>query len=135
MSSERAHFGRWQLEPIMAANVQKSGQHTGASIRSESLPPPLAEQKRIVAKVDRLMGLVGRVGGGVGGIAARVGEALLEAVVAELTAVVRIDRRGRRSHMGGRSRGRGSVWECGSHAPALLPGSRASRSCRRAFLR
>ncbi len=58
----------------------------GSKLASTLVPvPPLAEQKRIVAKVEQLMGLVDRLEAQLAESRAKA-TALLEAVVAELSA-------------------------------------------------
>lgn len=59
---------------------------TGRSLREYTVPiPPLAEQRRIVAKVNELMALVDRLEADLAAARA-TGEKLMDAVVAELTA-------------------------------------------------
>lgn len=59
----------------------------GQALGRLELPlPPLAEQRRVVAKVDELMALVGRLETELAASLAAAGK-LMEAAVAELTAV------------------------------------------------
>jgi type I restriction enzyme S subunit len=79
------YFRQTQIEPEV---VQQCGQanFNGTKLASTVVPlPPLAEQRRIVAKVEQLMALVDELETQLAASRA-AGEKLLTALVAELTA-------------------------------------------------
>lgn len=76
---------RLSIESMCATTAGNIGLSAGKLKTVEFPLPPLAEQKRIVAKVEQLMGLVDRLEAQLGESRAKA-TALLDAVVAELSA-------------------------------------------------
>jgi type I restriction enzyme S subunit len=79
------YFRQTQIEPDIS---QQCGQanFNGTKLASTMVPvPPLAEQRRIVAKVDQLMALVDKLEAQIAESTTRA-EKLMEAIVGELTA-------------------------------------------------
>lgn len=85
MAMNAPYFRQTQIEPEV---VQQCGQanFNGTKLAATIVPvPPLAQQRRIVAKVDQLMALVDQLESQLAASRA-MAEKLTEAVVAELTA-------------------------------------------------